>query len=489
MRSLLLLPFLCLAACQTAGADSYLGRLSPVVLLRFDQEPGPRVGFPGGVVLSRAPSFNDMQAVLVRGPRSWTGGGWDFSACKGPYLLKVSEAMARVGDIRATDGMTVSFWCRGKYSGRVSRIMAGPFDIGSQSGGRGIWGGTNDYQNAQMDRGFSAWDGQWHHVAVVADFRAKRNNVRIYLDGIVAGTRHAVYTKNVASGVRRTWAIGARNAADPGFDYGALADIAVFDRALSEHEILYIGAGPVYAGQNQEVVLPNTFRLDGFAPVGKPSIWSQEDGPATATVVSPRKQSTEVRVPEPGQYRFKLTSAGVSSSVQVKVVANQPPLVFAGDGMVLSQGVRRVRLKGTAVGAERRDGQPRSCHRQREIVFDRACLRRERRRVLPCAAGGRVRGMDWGKRSFGCCRTKAACRRDEKQQRESFGRPVGLDSALQKQPTRCKPQQETKLTKLGTSGEKPCADFQRNQCLSPGVPSRPHPQVGRPIHRCGQECP
>ena len=59
----------------------------------------------------------------------------------------------------------------------------------------------------------------------MADFRAKRNNVRIYVDGEVAGTRHAAYTKSVASGVGRTWAFGARNAADPGFDQPPLLDV------------------------------------------------------------------------------------------------------------------------------------------------------------------------------------------------------------------------------------------------------------------------
>ena len=347
VRHLLVLTALCLAAYPAVGADCYLGRLSPVVLLHFDQKPSARVELPKDAVLKRAPSFSDTQAVLVDGPRPWTGSGWDFSVCKGPYLLAVNEAMSRVGDIEATDGMSVAFWCRGTYSGRISRIMTGPFEIGSQRGGQGLWGGSTDYQTAQMDRRCNAWDGKWHHVAVTVDFRAKRSNVRIYLDGEVAGVRNAVYTKSLASGSGRTWSIGARNANDVGFDYGALADIAVFDRVLSDPEIRYIVAGPVYAGQDQEVVLPNAVRLRGFAPVEKSSTWSQVHGPAIATVVSPGRPSTEVRFPMPGQYRFTLTSAGMSSSVQVKVIANQPPKVTAGDGIVLSSGVRRVRLKGT----------------------------------------------------------------------------------------------------------------------------------------------
>jgi hypothetical protein len=182
----------------------------------------------------------------VTGPHAWTGGGWDFSQCEGPYLVKVDDRMSRLSNIEETGGMTISFWVKGEYRGRTSRIMAGAFGIGT--GKDNIWGGTPDYQTVQSPRGVAIWDKQWHHIAVAVDFRGTADNVRIHVDGQLVGTRSATYLNNLNSQVGRTWAIGGRNAHDQGFDYGALADIAFFDRVLSTREIAYLNAGPVLRG-------------------------------------------------------------------------------------------------------------------------------------------------------------------------------------------------------------------------------------------------
>ncbi len=336
-----------LSAWSLCEAETYLDRLKPIVHLRLDKTPAARVELSGGAVLFKSPKFADTMPQKVKGPHNWTGDGWDFSKCPGPFLLKTSKAMSRVGDIKASNGFTVSFWCKGSYTGKHSRIMTGPFDIGSERGGRGVWGGSNDCQTVHMNRKLNAWDNKWHNVVILVDFRSNSGNVRVYLDGAFAGARNAVYVKSVASQVGRNWTFGSRNASDAGFDYGALADIAVFDRPLADAEIGYISAGPVYAGPDCQTIITGSLKLSGFAPKGGKTAWRKLSGPGQAMFKNAARDKTEVAFSKPGDYRLELTGRGAKSSLNVKVLPNQPPKVFAGDGITLGGEHAQVKLQGS----------------------------------------------------------------------------------------------------------------------------------------------
>ncbi|RMD83072.1 MAG: LamG domain-containing protein, partial [Lentisphaerae bacterium] len=207
--------------------------------------------------------------------------------------------------------------------------------------------GTTDYQTVQMDRREFVWDGKWHHVAVRIDFKTQMNNIRIYLDGRCVGSGHGVYRKNLPHGSGRLWWFGSRGSTDAGFDYGALADIAVFDRPLNDAEINYIVHGPVYAGIERTVILPNPTVLEGFAPAGAKISWRQVGGPKQAVLAHPQRETTPVTFTAPGDYTFELTAGRYSSQVRVKVLPNRPPQVFAGDGIILHDRPFTAELKGT----------------------------------------------------------------------------------------------------------------------------------------------
>ncbi|WOO39772.1 LamG domain-containing protein [Rubellicoccus peritrichatus] len=338
MKLLLSLPIILAIICFTSPAfgQTYLDRLNPVAHVHFDTSPGQNgesVILGNGTQLTRPDKFAGTSASGAHGPHSWTGHAWDFSKIDGPYLLKVNEAMSRVGDIEKTDGFTVSFWVKGEYSGRTSRIMNGPFDIGTNN--FGIWGGSNDYQNASTPRNNPIWDNKWHHIVIRVDFKGKLDNIQIYVDGKLAGKKSGAYMKMLKTSIGRTWSIGARNPSDPGYDFGALADIAIFDRQLTDNEIAYINAGPVFAGEDQEVILPNHLTLQGYAPLNSSIRWQQKAGPQTIQFKDQNRETAYVKFEEPGDYEFSLTSGNNESTVKVKVLANQPPHVLAGNGFEL----------------------------------------------------------------------------------------------------------------------------------------------------------
>ena len=332
---------------STSATISYLNRLKPVLNLHFDQAAAKSETTLGNQVrLERPAEFRESGAPgMLDGPANWTGKGWDFSKVQGPVLVGVDEAMARVGDPGKTSGFTVSFWTKGEYSGRTSRIMTGPFDIGTTR--EGIWGGSNDYQNAQSPRQITVWDGQWHHVAVRVNFSAETENIDLWLDGKRIASRTAFYSRSLATRVGRHWVFGGRTANDPGFDYGALADIAVFDRPLTEEDIGYIHAGPVFAGLNQTLYLPGETKLVATVPEKGEAVWTQVSGPVDVVKGEPKGAELPLRFSQPGEYGFQVAASGLTSEIRVEIRPNEPPIVHAGNGAVINAKKPLAMLKGT----------------------------------------------------------------------------------------------------------------------------------------------
>jgi hypothetical protein len=341
INATLLLPFV----CNGAGEGTYMESLAPVVYLEMDATPAASVTLGNGSVLNKSASFSEEFPTAVSGPNSWTSNAWDFSVCDGAYMMTVDSAMSAVGNFTTTDGMTVSFWSKGLYSGRLSRIMAGAFDIGTNE--KGFWGGTADYQNAQSATDPLAWDDSWHHFAVTVNFSNILENIKVYLDGEVVGTKDAVYLNSVNSSVGQTWAFGARNSSDEGFDFGALAGIAVFDSMLDAYDINYIFQGPVFAGLDQTIYIFDTAPLSGIVPSGETSVWSRISGPVGGeTIMSPSDAETTVQFSQTGEYIFQLSCVSGISTSKVTVLENAAPYVNTGNGIVATLADMPLQLQG-----------------------------------------------------------------------------------------------------------------------------------------------
>jgi uncharacterized protein YjiK len=101
---------------------------------------------------------------------------------------------------------------------------------------------------------------------------------------------------------------GADNTADPGENDGRLFEMSI--------PALINLAPTANAGSDQTIILPATANLGGsHTDDGLPdppflitSTWSQQSGPATATIVNPNTEDTEVNFPVEGTYVFRLTA-------------------------------------------------------------------------------------------------------------------------------------------------------------------------------------
>ncbi len=329
----LLLPFLSFPSGVFAGADgTYLESLNPVRYLEFNVAPANRVTLPRSIQLVKSASFLDDFPAQVAGPHSFVSQAWDFSTCEGGFAMIGDSALAQVGHLPDTEGLSYSYWVKGEYNGSTPRIMAGSIDTGARRDT--IWAGTNNYVNIASD-GVQIWNGQWHHIACTVDFTQFEDNVKIFVDGKLRGVRSHLYRESLTGGQVRHWMIGSRNANDVGFGYGALAGIAVFDRTLSEYEVNYIKSGPVFAGLDQSINVTGRLTLDGVVPNGAPVTWSKVSGPNGANIRNPLALKTTVTFNHEGVYVFRLTSGSATSEVTITVLPNEAPLIVMENGKVL----------------------------------------------------------------------------------------------------------------------------------------------------------
>lgn len=311
------------------AAEHYALPLGPLYLFPLD-EPANRLGggiadAAGGTVaeLARAEDFLPLQST---GARPFTGRGWDFTKSQASLRVHNRFNVARLGHITKTSGMSFSFWVRGKdfvrqfgYIGGAGygRVMeVRPSHFGTNQAG--IEATVNGVV-IRLDRttpNAHLFDGRWHHIVLVADFREATDNIKLYVDGGLSSTISHTFSENF-HGIRTDhsnfWAARPNGGGDS--FKGELDDIIAFDRPITEAEVAYLFNGPssagppltradaaeVHAGEDQIFPLPAQAvqlkaSIDPPASGQGVSIqWRLVQGPGQVVFTSPDQAQTQVR--------------------------------------------------------------------------------------------------------------------------------------------------------------------------------------------------
>jgi choice-of-anchor A domain-containing protein/RHS repeat-associated protein len=110
-----------------------------------------------------------------------------------------------------------------------------------------------------------------------------------------------------------------------------------------------VSAGAPQTGDGTLATLNGSVQDDGLPEgVAVTSIWEQLAGPAAATIANPAQPVTDVALPVPGTYSFRLTASDSEYSVSATTsitrqgtgggVTNQPPLLDPGQNLITSPG-------------------------------------------------------------------------------------------------------------------------------------------------------
>ena len=272
-----------LIATTALGADApndaeYALRLKPVIMLRLDETPtAEKGGFkeatgntPGGTA-----SAGKGLPKQVAGGADWMGKGLEFVHDGASVSVPSSPAISKLGDTSATTGLSVSFWLRKQreFNDGTGRVLNFPevLEIMNNKAAKGAFlsftvcgGSFINYKNNSVQ----VMDGAWHHLGLSADFKKENDNLSLYIDGRLADTTTVVF-KSAVQGKNSGLVIGGRGSSSAQL-IGALDEVVLFGRPLSEEEMAALYAGPVFAGLPQTLILPNKGTLRGSTPP-KPS--------------------------------------------------------------------------------------------------------------------------------------------------------------------------------------------------------------------------
>jgi hypothetical protein len=326
------------------ASEHYAQALNPVYILPMDQ---PANRQPAGTIEmmdNTAAQMHKYEATLPLqspGARAFTGMSWDFAPSPGAIMVHNSTRLFHLGNPEKTNGLAVSFWVRmNNYRHSHARIgdvnavrEISPYPNGRDKARLQFMFGEKFYQTSK-ERNFA--DGQWRHVVIWADFRAKSEQLRVYIDGTL-DTRlplgHIPDVSSIRTAHSHYW--GCRSNGNNPF-FGQLDDIAVFDRPISEAEISYLYKGPeahmplttkmipaIKMGPDQILELPARATMLHAEPGNKSHTaqttyqWRLVDGPGKVSFSTPNKLTTEVTFaplgpgvhnPDYRQYSFELTA-------------------------------------------------------------------------------------------------------------------------------------------------------------------------------------
>ena len=357
MTILLLAALSVLHAAEPDPSAEYGLRLKPVMFLRLGETPASEKDCfkdATGNALGGTASADKELPKQADGGADWMGKGLEFVNGGASVFVPSTPATAKLGDTSATTGLSVSFWIKKQRalndgSGRVLNFqdvleivndkMAAAF-LGFNVCGAPI---VNYKANS-----VKVMDGAWHQIGVTADFKKENDNLSLYIDGRLANTSTVVF-KSTKQGKNSGLVIGGRRSGSADLT-GAIDEVALFDRPLSDEEMAVLHDGPVSAGVPQTLILPEKGTLRGSMPPGASAQWSQKSGPTDAVIADSKKLSTGVEFSKPGKYVFALRAAGRESEVAIEVKAATPPVVSAGNGQV-AKGDRRVELQGSVTQA------------------------------------------------------------------------------------------------------------------------------------------
>lgn len=203
------------SAVAQSGTDGLLLHLSFDTTDNLAADSSP-LGNNGTVV-------GDMQAV-----EGILGGGIKFDDKSAYIELPASESLEEEHDT-----LTVMFWLKPDDEEGYSDILTkGDWNVLKLQDEETLNFFTGGWRRGELQAAVpDDWDGQWHHVAGVAD----TDELFLYVDGELVGSLV------VEPGIPATefpWNVG-RNAQEPedrGFD-GSLDDVRLYGTALSEDDV------------------------------------------------------------------------------------------------------------------------------------------------------------------------------------------------------------------------------------------------------------
>jgi len=193
-----------------------------------------------------------------------------------------------------TTGMTVAAWVN-----IADNSVGAPVIIGNGLDGWRFGVNVSRFNFVCLPIGMDingplAFDGNWHHVVGVFDGVSAQG--RLYVDGQLAGTRDLPHGTLITRGTSYpTIQIGNRGDGDRPWK-GLIDDIAVFNYALTEAEILALGsegnrplqitAGPdqTVAYKGEPVMMDAELLIDDGAPAYATVSWSVIEVPAGVTL-------------------------------------------------------------------------------------------------------------------------------------------------------------------------------------------------------------
>jgi len=247
----------------------------------LDSPPDPSPGGNAGVVFASAGGGrSDVVGGTVKNADSSSGlpslvsvspdelgppgeYGWDFSSAAAYLSVDRSDAvgdnaawdvLSYLGDPTSTPGVSFAAWVKLTYS-KSSGLhtftrLAGLDDVLDVSVGYAGDVGVLDFRLGPGSGGPSVktpgtsengvLDGNWHHVALVADFAISVDNVRLYVDGqLAAGVSFDFSAINTSMGTKagKTLHVGARLNGGNSW-LGSVADFAAFAVPLTHGEVL-----------------------------------------------------------------------------------------------------------------------------------------------------------------------------------------------------------------------------------------------------------
>ena len=200
------------------------------------------------------------------------GGGQSASSDQSGYLTVASSASLEEID----DQLTVAFWIRAEAadnsnwvrmirkgteaSGQTTWMVNRDFatsEVGIRTDTSGVGGAFN--QNRHRGTGDNVLDGEWHHVAYVLDGTSTKE----YIDGALLSTQSFPLGNGLSN--TQDLRIFGRGNGTQSLD-GAMDDVAVWSRPLSDTEIAAIAAGSVPTN-GASAVVSTTAAVTNVAPV------------------------------------------------------------------------------------------------------------------------------------------------------------------------------------------------------------------------------
>jgi len=205
-------------------------------------------------------------------------------------------------------------------------------------------GSTSSYITGE---GLAVMDGNWHHLTAVWDGTAGAGSIKIYKNGKV----YVQGQSSITSIFETDLPISIND--DGKYHWkGAIDDVCLFSRALSEDEILTLASGrscgnssvlvhnsapEVDAGADQTITLPSTAILDGTVtddgfpdpPATLTTTWSEHSVPGTVIFEDANSLNTTATFSKEGTYILSLEASDseLSSSDTVTITVSNTPTI------------------------------------------------------------------------------------------------------------------------------------------------------------------